>query len=102
VEAIGNYQRATNKNQLKSYLGMASYYRKLIPNSNRIATPLYALLKANMSFEWAAEQNLAFWRLREELYPDFTKEIILTTDASNEGLGAILSQGENGKDLPIT
>jgi hypothetical protein len=58
VEAIENYQRPTNKNQLKSYLGMASYYRKLIPNFSRIAAPSYPLLKASVSFEWAAEQEL--------------------------------------------
>jgi hypothetical protein len=34
-------------------------------------------------------------------YPDFSKEFILTTDASNEGIGTILSQGQIGKDLPI-
>jgi hypothetical protein len=34
-------------------------------------------------------------------YPDFMKEFILATDSSNEGLGAILSQGETGKDLPV-
>jgi hypothetical protein len=103
---IENYPRPMNEKQLKSYFGMASYYRKFIPNFSKIVAPLHALLKANVSFEWAAEQELAFWKLREKLvskpilqYPDFTKEIILTTDVSNEGLGAILSHGETGKDV---
>jgi hypothetical protein len=63
------------------------------------------LLKANLSFEWATEQELAFQKLKDKLvskpilqYPDFTT---VHTDASNEGLGAISSRGEIGKDLPI-
>jgi hypothetical protein len=55
-----------------------------------------------------AEQEDAFMSLKSKLtmqpisqYPDFSKEFILTTDASNQGLGAILSQGKIGKDLPI-
>jgi hypothetical protein len=48
VEAIDIHQRPTNEKQLKSYLGMASYYRKFIPNFSRIAAPLYALLKASV------------------------------------------------------
>jgi hypothetical protein len=54
------------------------------------------------------EQENAFQTLKAKLttqpilqYPDFTKEFILTTDVSNQGLGEILSQGEIGKDLPI-
>jgi hypothetical protein len=58
VEAIENYPRPINKKQLKSYLGMANYYRKFIRNFSRIAAPLYALLRASMSFEWATEQEL--------------------------------------------
>jgi hypothetical protein len=70
--------------------------------------PLHALLKANTPFEWDMAQEVAFQKLKEKLvskpilqYPDFTREFVLTTDASNEGRGAILSQGEIGKDLPV-
>jgi hypothetical protein len=107
VEAIKNYPRPTDEKQLKSCFDKASYYRKFIPNSSRIAAPLYALLKANVSFEWATER-ISVSETNEKLlskpilqYPDFTKELILATDASNKGLGAILSQAETGKDLSI-
>jgi hypothetical protein len=47
-----------NINKLKSYFDNASYYRKFIPNFSRILAPLYALLKANVSFDQATEQEL--------------------------------------------
>jgi hypothetical protein len=65
--AIENYPRPTNVKQLKSYLGMASYYRKFIPKFSRIAAPLHALLKANVAFEWATEQELIFLKLKDKL-----------------------------------
>jgi hypothetical protein len=87
---------------------MAGYYRKCIPNFSRIASPLHKLLKKDAKFEWAEAQEHAFQNLKVKLisqpilqYPDFTKEFILTTDASNDGLGAVLSQGIVGKDLPV-
>jgi hypothetical protein len=87
---------------------MASYYRKFVPNFSKIAAPLYMLLKKDAHFDWSANQENAFRKLKEKpiskpilQYPDFSKEFILTTDASNEGTGAILSQGQIGKDLPI-
>jgi hypothetical protein len=65
-------------------------------------------LKKDIKFEWSEECQKAFNSLKQALgsepilkYPDFTKPFILTTDASNKALGAILSQGEIGKDLPI-
>jgi hypothetical protein len=80
VSVIENYPRPTNTKQLKSYLGMASYYRKFIPNFSKIPAPLHALLKAKVLFKWAESQELAFQRLKEKLiskpilqYPDFTK-----------------------------
>ena len=69
---------------------------------------LYKLLKKDTKFEWAEAQENAFQLLKSKLtkqpilqYPDSFKEIVLTTDASNQGLGAVLSQGRIGKDLPV-
>jgi hypothetical protein len=87
---------------------MASYYRKFIPRFSQIAAPLHSLLKKNATFEWLREQEEAFQELKHKLmsqpilqYPDFSKEFILSTDASNEGIGAVLAQGQLGKELPI-
>jgi hypothetical protein len=108
VTVVENFPRPENERQLKSFLGMIGYYRRFIPNFSRIAAPLHALLKKGAKFEWTMEQENAFQHLKDKItskpilqYPDFTKEFILTTDASNQGLGAILSQGEIGKDLPV-
>jgi hypothetical protein len=108
VEVIENFPRPTSTKQLKSFLGMASYYRKFISKFSKIAAPLYMLLKKDAHFEWLDDQENAFQGLKQKLmsqpilqYPDFAREFILTTDASNEGIGAVLSQGQIGKDLPI-
>jgi len=57
---------------------------------------------------WEESQEMAFRTLKQRLlsqpilqYPDFSREFILTTDASNDGAGVVLSQGQIGKDLPI-
>jgi hypothetical protein len=83
IDVIENFPRPKNENVLKSFLGMISYYR-FIPRFGKKAAPMHALLKRTIL-----------------QYPDFTKEFILTTDASSQGLGALLSRGEIGKDLPI-
>jgi hypothetical protein len=66
------------------------------------------LLKKDAKYVWEEGQEIAFHTLKQKLmsqpilqYPDFSKEFILTTDASNGGAGAVLSQGHIGKDLPI-
>ena len=57
---------------------------------------------------WGQDQEVAFSTLKQKLtskpilqYPNFSEQFILTTDASNDGAGAVLSQGEIGKDLPV-
>jgi len=87
---------------------MISYYRRFIPNCSRIASPLYKLLKKDTKFEWTEAQENRFQHLKSKLtrqpilqYPDFSKEFVLTTDASNQGVRAVFSQGPIGKDLPV-
>jgi hypothetical protein len=108
VAAIEQFPTPTTAKQLKTFCGMVSYYRRFIPNCSRIASPLYKLLKKDVKFVWTEAQENAFQHLKSKLisrpilqYPDFSKEFILTTDASNSGLGAVLSHGPVGKDLPV-
>jgi len=108
VVAIEQFPTPTNPKQLKTFCGMISYYRLFIPNCSKIASPLYKLLKRDANFEWAEAQENAFQHLKAKLvscpilqYPDFSNEFVLTTDASNRGLGAVQSQGPVGKDLPV-
>jgi hypothetical protein len=97
----------SNTRQLKRFLGLAGYYRRFISNFSKIAKPLTELLKRNTPFVWNQRTDEACNTLKplteEPLlqYSYFSKPFILTTDASNEALGAILSQGPIGQDLPI-
>jgi hypothetical protein len=108
VEAIENFPQPSTVKQLKSFLGLAGYYRRFVPHFSKIAAPLHKLLKKYAKFAWGEDQEIAFRTLKRKLvskpilqYPDFSEEFILTTDTSNDGAGAVLSQGEIGKDLPV-
>lgn len=97
-----------NPKYIKSFLGLVGYYRKFIPNCSSLSKPLTILLKKNQKFKWGEKCNASFEELKNFLtrepilqYPDFTRELLLTTDASNEAIGSILSQAPLGKDLPI-
>jgi hypothetical protein len=99
TEKVKNFPRPKNTTQLRGFLGLASYYRRFVPNFARIATPLNKLLRKGTVYRWTTEQDQAFNALKECLitspilkFPDFNKQFILFTDASILGLGAILSQ----------
>lgn len=108
VECVQKFPQPKNAKDIKSFLGLAGYYRRFIPQFAKIAKPLNSLLKKDEIFEWKTPQNEAFTKIKEIItsepilqFPDFSKEFILTTDASMIALGAVLSQGEIGKDKPI-
>ncbi|GBP37144.1 Retrovirus-related Pol polyprotein from transposon 412 [Eumeta japonica] len=108
IKVIENFPIPQNQKEIKSFLGLVGYYRRFIENFSKLTKPLTKLLKKDIRFNWTEEQQKSFDLMRKILtspkilqYPDFSKPFILTTDASNYAIGAILSQGEIGQDLPI-
>ena len=80
-----------------SFFGFVGYYRRFIPNFADIATPMVALTGKDVPFVWVC--STAFYTLRDSLihapilaFPTETGQYILDTDASNFGLGGVLSQ----------
>ena len=108
LRAVKEFLIPNTTKKLKGFLGMRGYYRCFIPNFSKIVKTLTNLLKNNTHFIWNVDTDAAFNTLRKVLtsqplleYPDFSKPFILTTDARNDALGTILSQGEIGRNLPI-
>ncbi|XP_025266372.1 uncharacterized protein LOC112638592 [Camponotus floridanus] len=103
MSAIKNWPAPTTVRQVRQFLGMASWYRRFVPNFSAIAAPITRLTRKNTRLTWAGEEQNAFQRLKDMLTtapvlacPDFNRPFILQTDASTQGLGAAqnLEQGE--------
>ena len=109
VTAVKEFPIPGNVKQLRSFLGLASYYRRFIMGFSKIATPLFNLTCKDTKFVWNPQCQDTFDHLKNLLvnapllvYPDFTKDFVLETDASGSGLGAVLAQEqENGLIAPI-
>ena len=99
ISAVKDFKIPKTPTDVKSFLGLAGYYRKFIKNFSKLAKPLTDLTKKDNPFRWTETQQTSLDTLKEKLcsapvlaYPDYTKTFTLTTDASNEGISAILSQ----------
>ena len=109
VSAIERFPTPTDLKSLRSFLGLASYYRRFVPNFSVIANPLFALTRKDAAFNWNEPCQQAFDHLKMHLttapvlaYPDFSINFKLETDASGAGLGAVLSQTQkDGSTRPI-
>eukprot|EP00063_Salmo_salar_P030992 XP_014005827.1 PREDICTED: uncharacterized protein LOC106574453 [Salmo salar] len=107
VEAVRGWPVPGGKKEVKSFLGLASYYRRFVKGFAGVATPLNHLLKEDTVFQWTEEHQRAFEALKRALMeapvlasPDPNRPFILDTDASNEGLGAVLAQrGPDGEHV---
>ena len=109
VEAVKNAPRPKNVTELKSYLGLLSYYTKFLPNLSTVLAPLYQLLRAVVSWHWGREQSQAFQKSKDLLlssqvlvhfHPNL--DIVLACDASDYGLGAVLSHSlPDGSEKPV-
>jgi hypothetical protein len=94
--------------ELRSFVGLASYYRDHIRSFASIARPLHILTRKGARFEWAEEQEMAFSQLKDLLTsapvlaaPMDSGTFILDADASNGALGIVLQQEQDGKERVI-
>lgn len=108
VEVVRKFPRPTSVKFLRAFLGLASYYRKFIPNFAKIADPLNKLLHKETLFAWNEKCEEAFQKLKELMtkapvlcFPDFEKPFKLCIDASNQGLEVVLSQDTDVGERPI-
>lgn len=108
IIAIQNFPIPKTVREIKSFLGLLGYYRRFIKDFAKITKPFTQCLKKGMKIEHNKTFVDAFNLCKNILtndpilqYPDFEKPFNLTTDASNVAIGAILSQGPVGSDLPI-
>ena len=110
TEAITKMIAPKNKKALKSFLGMASFYRRFVLDFSKIARPLTELLKKDVRWAWSEVHEKAFNDLRAKLvappilrFPDASKPYTLTVDASQYCIGSVLSQKceEDGKLHPV-
>ena len=107
IEAIVNWKPPTNASEVRSFLGLAGYYRKFVERFSKIATPLTNLLKKDQKFEWSDTCQHSFEELRQRLktapvlaLPSGKNGYVVYSDASRQGLGCVLMQ--NGRVIAFT
>jgi hypothetical protein len=99
IESIREWTTPKNVTEVRSFMGLASYYRRFIAGFSRIAHPITYLQRKGKKFQWTEECERSFRQLKQlsttapilrilDLNEDFT----VRTDASKEGLGVVLSQ----------
>lgn len=99
VRAVMDWQRPTNVSEIRSFLGLAGYYRRFIEGFAKIARPMMALLQKDKKFEWTEACEESFQELKKRLttapvlvLPDIHWDFVVYCDASRQGLGCVLMQ----------
>ena len=99
VRAVAEFPVPTTVTQVRQFVGLTSYYRQFVENFATIAAPLHNLTKKEVEFEWTTDCQNAVEILKSKLIrapvlvcPNFDADFVLETDASYQGLGAVLSQ----------
>ena len=108
IKAIKLWPLPKTEKELRGFLGLLSYYRKFIRDFAKIIKPMTIQLRKNEKISHNKEFVTAFEKCKIILassdilaYPDYEKPFILTTDASNFAIGAVLSQGPVGMDKRV-
>ena len=99
IATVVNWPRPTNVTEVRSFLGLAGYYRKFVQNFSRIAMPLTQLLRKDHQFQWTAECEASFQELKQKLVsaliltlPKGEEGYAVYIDASRKRLGCVLMQ----------
>lgn len=103
TNAVHNFPIPKTQKQIRQFLGLAGFYRKFIKDFSAIARPMTRYLKKDVKVNILNNEYIeSFTKLKTLLtsdpiliHPDFNKEFVLTTDASNVAIGAVLSQNDH-------
>ncbi len=108
--AIATCPRPKTKKEVRQFLGLVGYYRRFIPNYSDFTSPLTNLTKKEVPdpVQWTERCQQAFFQVKAALCggpllhsPDFSLPFLLHTDASDRGLGAVLTQEIGGEEHPV-
>ena len=99
MKAIWIGSRPQSTHDIRSFLGLASYYRKFIRGFSQLAKPLTDLTREKVGWQWEEKEEHNFLGLKAAMatapvlrLPDFERQFVVTTDASDVAIGAILEQ----------
>jgi hypothetical protein len=108
VKAVREYPTHKNVKDVRAFLGLALFYRRLVPDFVQLAKSLTLLTRKTQKFTWDPKQEEGFETLKDRLcttpvlgYPNFNLPFILTTDTSKTDVGVIFSQVQDGIEKPI-
>ncbi|KAJ8279320.1 hypothetical protein COCON_G00063860 [Conger conger] len=99
VQAVTNWPTSVSRKHLQRFLGFANFYRRFIWSYSQVVSPLTKLTSTAMPFHWGPEAEGAFTKIKRLfssapilVHPDPTRQFVVETDASDTGVGAVLSQ----------
>ncbi|GJW74163.1 putative reverse transcriptase domain-containing protein [Tanacetum coccineum] len=99
IEVVKSWKAPTTPSKVRSFFGLAGYYRRFIENFSKIAKPLTSLTQKNQKYEWGEKQEESFQTLKDKLrnapilsLPNGVEDLVVYYDASNQGLGCVLMQ----------
>ncbi|GJX49982.1 putative reverse transcriptase domain-containing protein [Tanacetum coccineum] len=99
VESVKNWMTLESPTEIRSFLGLAGYYRRFIENFSKIAKPLTLLTQKNKAYVWGDKQDEAFQILKEKLcnapvlaLPNGPDDFVVYCNASKQGFGSVLMQ----------
>nr|GEW81948.1 putative reverse transcriptase domain-containing protein [Tanacetum cinerariifolium] len=101
IESIKDWVSPKTPTEIRQFLGLAGYYRRIIEDFSKIAKPMMKLTQKNVKFDWSEKAEAAFHFLKQKLcsalilaLPEGSENFVVYCDASRKGLGAVLMQRE--------